>query len=238
MTRTPNEDAIGRHPHLASERPPGTLRVDLHSHTMWSGDSTTTPEEIAEAVTASALDVLCVTDHNAIAGAVRLADELDCRVVVGEEVKTWAGEIIGLFLTERIPIGLQPVAVCEAIREQGGIVYIPHPFDPMRSCLREDVIDDLVARGLVDAMEARNGKTSLEHLNRRAAEYAAEHGLAAGGGSDAHVPEALGSVYAEMDDFDDAPSFLASLHRARVVGHHFDAPRRWRPRIVPSVKTI
>lgn len=234
----PSAEAIERHPHLAEDRPEGTVRVDLHTHTMWSGDSTTTPEEVAEAVAASALDVLCITDHNAIAGAVRLADELDCRVVIGEEVKTHAGEIIGLFLTERIPIGLQPIAVCEAIRAQGGIVYIPHPFDPMRSCINAEVLDDLVGRGLVDAIEVRNGKTSLEHLNRRAAEYAADHGLAPGGGSDAHVPEALGAVYAEIDDFDDGPSFLAALHRSRVVGHHFDEPRRWRPRIVPSVKTI
>ena len=93
----PHPEAVARHPHLASELPAGWVRVDLHSHTMWSGDSTTTPEEIEEAVVESGLDVLCITDHNAIKGAVQLAASLPCRVIVGEEMKTHAGEIIGLF---------------------------------------------------------------------------------------------------------------------------------------------
>src|SRR5690606_38384238 len=175
---------------------------DMHSHTMWSGDSTTTPEEIEEAVVDSGIDVLCVTDHNATAGAHELAERLPCRVVVGEELRTQLGEIIGLFLTERIPFGVAPREAARRIRDQGGVVYIPHPFDPMRANLRAEVIDELVAEGLVDVMEVRNGKTSLEHLNREAAEYAAAHGLLAGAGSDAHVPAALGAVYVEMPDFD------------------------------------
>jgi predicted metal-dependent phosphoesterase TrpH len=158
--------------------------------------------------------------------------------VLGEEVKTHVGEIIGLFLTERIPGGLQPVEVCQRIRGQGGIVYIPHPFDPMRNCLNEAVLRDLCDQGLVDAIEARNGKTSLEHLNQRAADFAEEAGLAAGGGSDAHVAEAIGAVYVEMDDFVGRDDFLAHLHTGQVTGHHFDAPRRWRARIVPSTTPV
>src|SRR3954451_8676724 len=100
--------AAVRHPHLAQPKPAGWVRVDMHSHTMWSGDSTTTPEEIVAAVVASGIDVLCITDHSAIAGAVELAAILPCRVVIGEELKTHAGEIIGLFLDERVPIGVQP----------------------------------------------------------------------------------------------------------------------------------
>jgi predicted metal-dependent phosphoesterase TrpH len=232
---TPAPAAVDRHPHLAEPRADGLIRVDLHSHTMWSGDSTTTPDELVEAVAESGIDVLCVTDHNATRGALELAERLPCRVIVGEEVKSHAGEIIGLFLTERIPFGLPAVEVAKRIRDQGGVVYIPHPFDPLRNNLREDVLVDLVERGLVDAIETRNGKTSLEHLNRRAVEFAAAAGLPGGGGSDAHVPEALGAVYSEMPDFDGSPAgFLASLAYGSVKGHHFDAPRRWRPRIVPS----
>lgn len=230
----PSRAAVARHPHLADDRPDGWVRVDLHSHTMWSGDSTTTPDELAEAVGAAGIDVLCITDHNAVAGAVELADRLDCRVVVGEELRTHAGEIIGLFLTERIPVGLGPADTCRRIHEQGGVVYVPHPFDPMRANLRVDTLDDLVAHGLVDAIEVRNAKTSLESLNRRADEYASTHGLRAGAGSDAHVPDAVGAAYVEMPDFDGPASFLESLEEARVVGHHFDEPRPWTPRIVPS----
>ena len=104
----PDTAAVGRHPHLGAERRPGCVRVDLHSHTMWSGDSTTTPDELEEAVAASGLDVLCVTDHNSIRGATELAGRLPCRVVVGEELRTHAGEIIGLFLTEHVPFGVSP----------------------------------------------------------------------------------------------------------------------------------
>ena len=228
------ERAVDRHPHLARPLRDGWVRVDMHSHTMWSGDSTTTPDEVEAAVIDSGIDVLCITDHNAIAGAIELTDQLPCRVIVGEELRTQLGEIIGLFLTERIPFGVSPAEAARRIRDQGGVVYIPHPFDPMRSNLRADVIDELVAAGLVDAIEVRNGKTSLDHLNRQAADYAAAHGLLAGAGSDAHVPDALGAVYVEMPDFDGPHEFRRSLAQGQIVGHHFDRARPWTARIVPS----
>ena len=222
------------HPHLGAPPPPGWVRVDLHAHTMWSGDATTTPEELEVAVAAAGIDVLCITDHGTVNGARALADRLPCRVVVGEELRTVAGELIGLFLTERLPWGLAPDVVAERIREQGGLVYVPHPFDPTRHCLREAELRDLVARELVDAVEVFNAKTPLASLNERALAFAREVGLPSGAGSDAHVPEALGAAYVEMPDFDGPTSFLASLAEGRVVGHHFDRARAWRPRIVPS----
>jgi predicted metal-dependent phosphoesterase TrpH len=226
--------AVARHPHLGRDLPHGWLRVDLHSHTMWSGDSTTTAEEIEAAVVETGIDVLCVTDHNAVRGAEELRERLPCRVVVGEELRTHAGEIIGLFLDERVPMGKSPVEAAEAIRAQGGIVYVPHPFDPMRRNLAAESLDDLVDRGLVDAIEVINSKTSLAGLNRRAAEYAAEHALAAGAGSDAHVPLALGAAVVEIPDFDGPEEFLAALRLGRPVGHHWDEARPWSARVVPS----
>jgi predicted metal-dependent phosphoesterase TrpH len=201
---------------------------------MWSGDSTTTPEELERAVVESGLDVLCITDHNAIRGAEELSGRLPCRVVVGEELRTHAGEIIGLFLTERVPFGISARQAADQIHAQGGVVYVPHPFDPMRRNLAEAALVELTAAGVVDAIEVINAKTSLGHLNERAAEFAREHGLLAGAGSDAHVPDALGSAYVEMPDFDGPREFLAALAQGVVVGHHYDAPRAWTPRIVPS----
>src|SRR5438552_4462651 len=112
--------AVDRHPRLGERVPSGRVRVDMHLHSMWSGDCTTTPEELAAAVAASGLDVLCVTDHNGMAGALRFAasGELGCRIVVGEELRTGAGEIIGLFLTEHLPFGLSPVEAVGRIRDQ------------------------------------------------------------------------------------------------------------------------
>jgi predicted metal-dependent phosphoesterase TrpH len=201
---------------------------------MWSGDSTTTPDEIADAVVESGIDVLCITDHNAIKGAVDLIGKLSCRVIVGEELRTHVGEIIGLFLDERIPIGVQAEDAARAIRAQGGIVYIPHPYDPMRRNLSEPALDALIAAGLVDAVEVINAKTSLRSLNERAASTAASHGLGAGAGSDAHVPDAIGAAYVEMPDFDGPHDFLDKLRLGRPVGHHWDEPRPWTARVLPS----
>jgi len=231
----PSATAVERHPHLAEPIGAGRVRVDLHSHTMWSGDSTTTPDELVSAVTGSGIDVLCVTDHHAISGAVQLRESLPCRVIVGEEMRTAAGEIIGLFLTERIPNGLGYLESARLIRDQGGLVYIPHPFDPMRRNLAAAALYELAEAGMVDAVEVFNAKTSLASLNRQAAEFAEEFDLAAGAGSDAHVPNAIGSAFVAMPDFGTPVEFLAALRLGSIVGHHWDEARPWSARIVPSV---
>jgi len=229
------EPAADLHPHLRNARPPGTVRVDMHSHTCYSGDAVTTLDELAERVESTAIDVLCVTDHHSIRGALEAIErEVSCRVVVGEEVKTRAGEIIGLFLTERIPHGLEPEETIARIRGQGGVVYVPHPFDPVRHALREPVLRSLCAAGEVDALEVFNAKVSLDHLNARAADLATETGLPGGAGSDAHDPAAIGAAYVEMPDFDGPADFLARLPEGRVAGHRFDRARAFTPRIIPS----
>jgi hypothetical protein len=228
--------AVDRHPHLAEPKPDGWVRVDFHSHTMWSGDCTTTPDELEESLADAGIDVLCITDHSTINGARELAGQLPCRVIVGEELRTGAGEVIGLFLTERLPFGISHLDAAARIRAQGGLVYIPHPFDPTRHCLREQALDELLDAGLVDGLEVLNAKTSLSSLNARAATVARERDLPGGAGSDAHVPEAFGAAYLEMPDFDGPASMLESMRAGRVVGHHWDGHRVWKPRIVPSTK--
>ena len=227
--------AAERHPHLAQPIPEGWVRVDMHSHTMWSGDCTTTPDELAHAVAEVGLDVLCITDHNVTAGAIQLIDELPCRVIIGEELRVGQGEVIGLFLAERVPAGIGLIEAANRIREQGGVVYIPHPFDPMRNCLRPHEIDLLVAEGLVDAIEGHNSKTSLRSLNQQAVDYGLAHGLGLGAGSDAHVPSSIGSGYVVMPDFDGPQEFLSCLAQGHLVGHFYDQARPWTPRIVPSI---
>ena len=209
----------------------------MHVHCLYSGDSTTTIDELASAIIESGVDVVCLTDHHAIRGTEPLANALmdkGQRVVCGEEIRTHTGEIIGLFISERIPFGLTARETAKAIRDQGGIVYVPHPFDPMRRNITEASLRELADEGLVDAIEVINAKTSLSSLNTRALQFAKEYGLAEGAGSDAHVPLAVGAAIAEMDDFTDASSFLAALRHSTTTGHHWDEPRPWSPRIVPA----
>jgi predicted metal-dependent phosphoesterase TrpH len=230
--------AAASHPHLAAPRRPGHVRVDFHLHTMWSGDASTTPDELHDAVRAAEIDVLCITDHGTVNGALELADKLPCRVIVGQELRTWAGEVIGLFLSERLPYGLKPDETVARIRAQGGLVYVPHPFDPTRHCLRASVLDELVAARQVDALEVFNAKTSLAHLNEQARAYAEANDLPGGAGSDAHEPSAVGAAYLEMPDFEGPADFLEAMRRGVVVGHSYDRARRWRPRIVPSTRSV
>lgn len=231
----------GRRVEVGKNRP---VRIDGHSHTMWSGDATTTPDELVAAIPNSGVDVLCITDHNSIEGALRFAasGELGIPVIVGEEVKTTAGELIGLFLTERVPFGLKPAEAVEAIRRQGGLVYVPHPFDSLRHCMTQDALYGLARDGGLDVIETLNAKTSLQSSNARAAAFAEEFDLAAAGGSDAHVPAAFGAAYSEVADAADvttAVGLLAALRgpNAKVAGAFFDPPRKWEARIVPSTKT-
>jgi predicted metal-dependent phosphoesterase TrpH len=206
--------------------PAGWVRVDCHLHTVASGDSVLTVEELADQARQAGLDVVCVTDHNVTHAAVAAAErDLGVRVIVGEEVRTPDGDVIGLFLTERIPYVLPVAEVVGLVRGQGGLVYAPHPFDLGRSSLGR-VLPGLCAAGSVDVIEVFNAKVADQALNGEAARLAARFGLPGGAGSDAHDAPGVGAAYLEMPDFDGPASFLAALADARVTGEYRDhAPR-------------
>jgi predicted metal-dependent phosphoesterase TrpH len=206
--------------------PPGWVKVDCHLHTVASGDSVLTVEELADRARQAGLDVVCVTDHNVTHAAVAAAErDLGVRVIVGEEVRTPDGDVIGLFLTERIPYVLPVAEVVGLVRGQGGLVYAPHPFDLGRSSLGR-VLPGLCAAGSVDVIEVFNAKVADQALNDEAARLAARFGLPGGAGSDAHDAPGVGAAYLEMPDFDGPASFLAALADARVTGEYRDhAPR-------------
>jgi len=210
--------------------PAGWVRVDCHLHTAASGDAVTTLDQLAERVAQAGIDVVCITDHNETSAALTaVARGIGARVIVGEEIRTRAGDLIGLFLAERIPYVLPVIEAAGRIREQGGLVYLPHPFDPVRSSLGAAAAS-LCAAGLADVVEVFNAKIADQTLNGRAAALAAGWGLPGGAGSDAHDPPGVGAAYLEMPDFDGPASFLASLAVARVVGEYrAHAPRYARP---------
>jgi predicted metal-dependent phosphoesterase TrpH len=199
---------------------PGWVRVDCHLHTVESGDAVTTIDDLAEQVRRNQLDVVCVTDHNLTRAAVAAAQRgIGARVIVGEEIRTQHGDLIGLFLTERIPYVLPLAEVTGLIRAQGGLIYLPHPFDPGRSSLG-GMAEQLCREGLADVVEAFNAKVEDQDVNARAARLAARYELPAGAGSDAHDPEGIGAAYLEMPDFDGPTAFLAALPQAVITGEY------------------
>jgi predicted metal-dependent phosphoesterase TrpH len=166
----------------------------------------------------------------AVAAAER---DLGLRIIVGEEIRTPDGDLIGLFLTERIPYVLPVAEVVARIRAQGGLVYAPHPFDPLRSSLGR-VLPGLCAAGAVDVIEVFNAKTAQQAPNERARALAAAYALPGGAGSDAHDAPGVGAAYLEMPDFDGPASFLAALADARVTGEYRPHAPRY-PRRPPGM---
>lgn len=212
----------------------GWVRVDCHLHTAVSGDAVTSIDELAERVEQEHLDVVCITDHNVTAAAVAAAQRgIGARVIVGEEIRTRDGDVIGLFLTERIPYVLPLAEVTALIRAQGGLIYVPHPFDPGRSSLGP-VAEQLCADGLADVIEVFNAKISDQSLNQQAAQLAARFGLPGGAGSDAHDPDGIGAAYLQMPDFDGPREFLTALASAEITGEHRPHAVRYARRQIPG----
>ena len=210
--------------------PPGWVRVDCHLHTVRSGDAVTTLEQLAERVERTGLDVVCITDHHAVDAAldaIRL--DLGVRVVVGEEIRTPLGELIGLFLSERIPYVLPLPEVVGRIRAQGGVVYAPHPFDPIREGVREAALTRLCEAGDLDVIEAFNAKIEDDEHNQAAQRVAERFGIPVAAGSDAHDPPGVGAAWVEMPDFDGPAEFVEALAAGRLVGEHRPHARRFAP---------
>src|SRR5215831_11842616 len=213
------------------------VRVDCHLHTVASGDAVLTLDELADRARQAGLDVVGITDHNVTSAAVAAAErDLGIRIIVGEEIRTPDGDIIGLFLTERVPYVLPVADVVARIRAQGGLVYAPHPFDRDRSSLGR-VLPGLCAAGAVDIVEVFNAKTETQVPNEQALALATAYALPGGAGSDAHDPPGIGAAYLEMPDFDGPASFLAGLADARITGEYRPHAPRYprRPRKSGSV---
>lgn len=229
MPQRPPE--AGPHPHLASPAAPGRLRMDCHLHTVLSGDAVTTLDDVLAVGARRGLDVIAVTDHHAVAGAQELArrsaDAGGPRIVVGEEIRTPVGEIVGLFLSQRVPYVLPLLDAAARVRDQGGLVYAPHPFDSGRTSLGRSGLEALAEHGLLDVVEAFNAKVSRPDMNAAAAAAAAGLGVPVAAGSDAHDPEGIGAAFVELPAFEGPAQFLTALGRASIAGHLFAHAARY-----------
>jgi len=187
-------------------------------HSCYSRDSVLPPQRLVERCIETGLNCIAVTDHNAIDGAVEVRRIAPFAVIIGEEVYTSEGEIIGLFLEEKVPRGLSPLETVNRIKDQGGLVSIPHPFDRFRSgVLASRALEEVLP--YVDMMEVFNARNNLGVYDRRARAFAIEHGLLAVCGSDAHTAIELGRTYVEIPEFDGTPDGLKrALAQGTVVG--------------------
>jgi predicted metal-dependent phosphoesterase TrpH len=209
--------------------------MDCHLHTVASGDSVTTMDELLTLAMACGLDVIAVTDHHAVGAALEMARRvrdtgMPVRIVAGEEIRTPAGEIIGLFLSERVPYVLPLREAAQRVRDQGGLVYAPHPFDSGRHSLGERGLGELAAHGLLDIVEGFNAKVPDPAVNSEAVRAAGRLGCPVAAGSDAHDPEGIGAAFAELGDFADPAGFLTSLASADLAGALFPHANRYLPR--------
>ena len=195
------------------------ILADLHLHTSWSHDCTVDVDDLLDNAEAQGLGAIAVTDHNVFGGAleaVELARGRDLIVIPGEEVKTdGQGEVIGLFLSEEIPRGMSFAETVAAIKAQGGLVYLPHPFDRLHSIpdaatLRRHLAD-------IDVFEVYNARLLFEGYNDEALRFARKYNLTMGAGSDAHVPQGLATGGVRMRSFDGPEEFLLSLRSAEIL---------------------
>jgi predicted metal-dependent phosphoesterase TrpH/glycosyltransferase involved in cell wall biosynthesis len=193
--------------------------ADLHMHTSWSHDCSIDATELVDHAEAEGLGAIAVTDHNVFGGALETVDYArgrDLVVIPGEEVKTDnQGEVIGLFLEREIPRGLSFGDTIAAIREQGGLVYVPHPFDRLHAIPDPRTLHRHLAD--IDVLEVYNARLLFEAYNDEALRFARKYNLTMGAGSDAHVLQGVGTGALRMRAFQDPEEFLISLRTAEVL---------------------
>lgn len=206
---------------------PGKINVALHIHTLYSACAETKIEQIEGYCRRNNVDVVAITDHDTIAGALELREKSpNLRVIVGEEIKSRQGEIVGLFLEHEIEPGLDALETCRLIKEQGGLVYVPHPFDLLKiNRLKKPALMRIL--DMVDIIEVFNAKLVTPIYNIVADGFADRQGKAAAAGSDAHYLKAISVCLNEMDDFSTPSEFLENLRNGRLIAERSGFLRAW-----------
>ena len=195
-----------------------TVRIDLHVHTRHSHDSAVPVDSVLQQCQSSGLGLVAITDHDNIRGGLEAREKAaGFPVVVGEEIKSAKGDLIGLFLEEPVPPRLSPLETAKRVKDQGGLVGVPHPFDRVRpTAMGLRAIDEILP--WVDFLEGYNAHTFLARDNRRGAEFADAHSLPVVASSDSHSALELGRTYTEVpaEDLDGTPEGLMRAIRAAV----------------------
>ena len=213
------------------------MRADLHCHTRYSPDSLNTLEGLLRQMDRRGIDVVAITDHDQVAGALEFARQAPGRFIVGEEVKTAQGEVLALFIHELVPPGLSPAETIERIHSQGGLAGVSHPLDRVRQeAIGAQVLDEIHEQ--LDFIEVMNARAVFPADNRQAHEKAVRWGLPGSAGSDAHIRIEVGRAYVELPGFEGPDDFLDCLAQGQIGGRvssplvHFSSTyARWLRRL-------
>jgi predicted metal-dependent phosphoesterase TrpH len=214
------------------------LRTDFHTHTVFSRDGLTDIPQFIAAARQAGLDRVAVTDHNTLRGALEAAALAPEMIIIGEEIMTTEGELLGYYLQKEISKGLTPEETVARLRDQGAAISVSHPFDRLRhGAWKVDALRRILPA--VDAVEGFNARCLFAEDNRRADSFARENKIAATAGSDAHIAYELGAAGLEVPPFHDAATLRAALPQAAVFGrlspwwvHFFSTYAKWKKRIV------
>lgn len=197
----------------------GLIKTLIHVHTDYSLDGNTSPEALARFARRHRIGCIAVTDHDTIEGALHLAAIADFKVIVGEEVSTRDGDLIGLFLKQRIQPGLSVRETALAIREQGGLVLVPHPFIRVFGCGLREAVWEIV--DLIDAVEVCNAQIILASCDRKARHFAAQMAFPQYVGTDSHTDASIAPCHQLLRPFTGPADFLDALGSAELrVGRH------------------
>jgi predicted metal-dependent phosphoesterase TrpH len=174
------------------------LKIDLHTHSVASPDGGISAEQYAKSLESGLLDYIAITDHDRIDFALGLNKALGERIIVGEEISTIQGELVGLYLNTLVKPGQTAIATARAIKDQGGIVYVPHPFETVRIGIGREVLDSIAE--LVDIVEVHNGRAFAQNFSSKAAAWAKSNGKSGASSSDAHGFKGLGYSYSNVEE--------------------------------------
>lgn len=191
------------------------FKVDLHTHSEASPDGGITAKQYQQVLNSGTLDYIAITDHNTTDFAQQLQQQLGPQIIVGEEIMTTHGEIIGLYLTETIPGGLSPDDTIAHIQAQGGLVYIPHPFETVRKGLHPELLDRLQSH--VDIVETCNGRVFLQNKGEQAVVWSRINHIVAAASSDAHGLRGLGRTYTDISQAPTRDNLIELLTNATLI---------------------
>lgn len=188
------------------------INIDLHTHSEFSSDGGLKEHDYITMFEVGDLDCVAITDHNEIDFALAMNQKHGSKFIVGEEIMTTKGEIIGLFLTKKVASKMTPEKTIDAIKKQGGLVYIPHPFETVRSGLDEKQMAKIISK--VDIIEINNGRAIFQNESELSKEWAVRYEKAGASSSDAHGKAGWGKTYSKIAKLPNKDNLVSQLHKA------------------------